>query len=150
MQNKAEVLVRQPLGGAAGVALSALMKAEALIQWKAPECRTLHISVAFFFAVVPVGVGGLHQAAVAAGQSCGTHRGGRERGQSMAAGVHGSLPLEIFISIKCIQARAAPATRRVSRPPGIRVLGLLDRRDLRRTARTKQQLCCYFNVHRPD
>lgn len=110
-ENEAKTLVFQPLGGTASVALSALVKAEALIQWKTPESRTLSIFVAgffFFSAVVIVGVGGLHRAAVAAGRSCGTHRRGR-RGQLMATGMPGSLPLEIFISIKCIQARAAPA-----------------------------------------
>lgn len=73
-ENEAEVF--QPLGGAACVALSALMRAEALIQWNTPESRTVRI----FVAVIIVAVGGLHRVAVAAGQSCGTHSGGGRRG----------------------------------------------------------------------
>lgn len=45
---QATVSVLQTLGGAAAVALSALMKAEALIQWKTPESRALQIFVAVF------------------------------------------------------------------------------------------------------
>lgn len=92
------------------------MRAEAAVPMESTrDQNTAHLFS--FFHVVIVGVGGLHWAyvaAVAASQSCGAHtgRGGGVEvggGQWMAAGVSGSLPLEIFISIKCIQGRAARA-----------------------------------------
>lgn len=92
------------------------MRAEAAVPMESTrDQNTAHLFS--FFHVVIVGVGGLHWAyvaAVAASQSCGAHTGrgggvGVGGGQWMAAGVSGSLPLEIFISIKCIQGRAARA-----------------------------------------
>lgn len=89
------------------------MTAEAAVPMESTrDQNTAHLFI--FFRVVIVGVGGVHWAyvaAVAASQSCGAHtgRGVGVGGQWMAAGVSGSLPLEIFISIKCIQGRAARA-----------------------------------------
>lgn len=77
--------------------------------------NTAHLFI--FFRVVIVAMGGLQRAyvaTVAASQYCGAHTEGGVGcggvgGQLMATGVSGSLPLEIFISIKGIQGRAARA-----------------------------------------